>query len=410
MAEQRSFVLVSTFYPPYGFGGDAVHVARLAGGLAGRGHHVRVVHNPTAFSMLGGAAAPGLDGLGAAPGVEVVALPRGPMARSATLGTYVTGRATGYARELAALTDGADVVHLHNPSLLGGPAALHLGGPRAVRMLTTHEHWLLCATHVLFRDNHEVCTRRTCVRCTVNHGRPPQPWRATDVLRGGVEALHLLLCPSRYTAALHKATFPSARTEVLPLSVPRAVVSASSDPAVSSVAVEGHPYVMYAGRLEPIKGIDRFARAFASVRGADLVIAGSGSLASDLQAVAASNPNVRLVGQLDQSRLQAAMRGALALVVPSAGLETFGGAGAEAMALGVPIVVRDLGPLPELVEDGGGLVGADDAGLAAAVQRLVDEPGLAQSLGARAADVARTRFGEDTYLDRYLALIDEVAP
>jgi hypothetical protein len=39
-----NFLHLTTFYPPYSFGGDAVQLYRLAHALAEEGHHVDVVH------------------------------------------------------------------------------------------------------------------------------------------------------------------------------------------------------------------------------------------------------------------------------------------------------------------------------------------------------------------------------
>ena len=38
------FCMVTTFYPPYHFGGDAIFVQSLARALVAQGHHVEVVH------------------------------------------------------------------------------------------------------------------------------------------------------------------------------------------------------------------------------------------------------------------------------------------------------------------------------------------------------------------------------
>src|SRR5512140_2868584 len=48
------FCIVSTFYPPYNFGGDGIYAHRLANGLAQRGHEVTVLHSPSAYEMLAG--------------------------------------------------------------------------------------------------------------------------------------------------------------------------------------------------------------------------------------------------------------------------------------------------------------------------------------------------------------------
>ncbi|HET9052038.1 MAG TPA: glycosyltransferase family 4 protein [Candidatus Dormibacteraeota bacterium] len=398
------FCLVTTFYPPYGFGGDAVHVRRLAEGLAERGHAVRVVHNPNAQRLLGGTPAPDVPDNA---GIEVVAAPSGRLAGPETVATYLGGRATGYRRRLAGLMAGFDVVHFHNPSLIGGPAALHAGGATALRLYTTHEHWLICPTHVLFRFGREVCERRTCWRCTVAHGRPPQLWRSTGVLPRAVAALDAVICPSRFTAGLHRAEFPGARVEIMaPLFLPPA---AATEAEGERDATGSRPYFLFAGRLEPIKGADRLARAFGGVRGADLVVAGTGGQAAELESIAARNPAIRLLGRVPHARVLELARGALALVVPSAGYETFGGAAVEAMGMGTPAVVRRIGPLPELVDEGGGMSFGDDGELVEALQRLVDDPALARRLGAEARRIARTRFADEVHFRQYFGLIAELA-
>lgn len=392
-----SFCFITTFYPPASFGGDAVHVRRVAQGLARRGHRVRVVHNPAAYRMLGGRL---VDAPDADDGVEVVPVPSGAVATTAT---YLTGSPTGYERRLADLARGFDVVHFHNPSLLGGPGAFAVGDTEALRLYTTHEHWLLCPTHVLFRYGKEVCEKRTCWRCTLQHHRPPQLWRSTRLLDRAVDHLDVLLAPSRFTAEMHRTTFPRARIELLPpLFWPELP---SSD---GTVVRPERPFFLFAGRLEPIKGADRLVRAFARVRGADLVVVGGGAQAAELAEVAATNPSVRLTGRLPHNEVLALARSALAVVVPSVGYETFGGVAVEAMALGTAAVVRTLGPLPELVEQGGGLVFGDDEELVVVLQALTDDQSLSKRLSDEAPG-AVSRFSTTAFFRRYFAILADVA-
>jgi putative ABC transport system permease protein len=46
------FCMVTTFYPPYRFGGDATYIYRLTNELARRGHEVDVVHDRDAYSWI----------------------------------------------------------------------------------------------------------------------------------------------------------------------------------------------------------------------------------------------------------------------------------------------------------------------------------------------------------------------
>ena len=89
----------------------------------------------------------------------------------------------------------------------------------------------------------------------------------------------------------------------------------------------------------------------------DLRIAGSGPFEADLRRQAEGMANVHFEGRLDSAEVAALFRGALAVAVPSLVYETFGYVVLEAFAEKTPVVVRDLGALPELVaESGGGLV------------------------------------------------------
>src|SRR5262245_14429380 len=46
-----NFCMITTFYPPYHFGGDGVFVYRLAEALAARGHRVDVLHSLDAYRL-----------------------------------------------------------------------------------------------------------------------------------------------------------------------------------------------------------------------------------------------------------------------------------------------------------------------------------------------------------------------
>src|SRR5712672_1324749 len=45
------FCMVTTFYPPYHFGGDATYVHALSRVLAGEGHEVEVIHCVDAYRL-----------------------------------------------------------------------------------------------------------------------------------------------------------------------------------------------------------------------------------------------------------------------------------------------------------------------------------------------------------------------
>ena len=119
--------------------------------------------------------------------------------------------------------------------------------------------------------------------------------------------------------------------------------------------------------------------------------------------------NVHFEGRLDAASVAALFRGARAVVVPSLVYETFGYVVLEAFAERTPVVVRDLGALPELVaESGGGLVFDSPDGLvdcARAARRATTSCGDARR--QRPARRGNGVWSEAEHLDRYFALIDE---
>ena len=47
------FCMLSTFYPPYSYGGDGITLQRLARALVRAGHEVTVIHDADAYTSLG---------------------------------------------------------------------------------------------------------------------------------------------------------------------------------------------------------------------------------------------------------------------------------------------------------------------------------------------------------------------
>lgn len=97
-------------------------------------------------------------------------------------------------------------------------------------------------------------------------------------------------------------------------------------------------------------------------------------------------------------------------VVPSH-WESFGLSAAEAMASGLAVAASAVGGLKDYLVDGvnGLLVAPQDApALAAAIQRLVDDAGLRARLATAARSTAM-QFDERVVLDRFGALLDELA-
>ena len=190
------FCFLTTFYPPYSFGGDAIAVQHLARGLVNAGHRVTVIHDVDAFAALNRAPVPGSSA--EPPGLEVVSLTSGLGAVSLLL-TQQLGRPVMNGRRIARLLrEGKyDVINFHNTSLIGGPGILKYG--EALKLYTAHEHWLVCPTHVLWRHGRELCTKRECIRCQLAYRRPPQLWRETGFLQRELRHVDAFIAVSEFS-------------------------------------------------------------------------------------------------------------------------------------------------------------------------------------------------------------------
>ena len=132
-------------------------------------------------------------------------------------------------------------------------------------------------------------------------------------------------------------------------------------PDAISRIVNGPPYVLFLGRINWKKGLDRLLAAFARVDDARLVIAGN----DEEQYRPALEERARQLGLADRVTFTgpvhgagkaALLTGAQLLVLPSYS-ENFGNVVLEAMAAGRPVVVTpEVGLAPVVTSTGAGLV------------------------------------------------------
>ncbi len=402
--------MVSTFYPPYNFGGDGIYIHRLSNELARRGHRVDVVHCEDAYSLM----QPAGPGIGYAnhPNVTVHGL-KSSVSMLSPLLTHQTGAPVFKRRKLKRLLDegGYDVIHFHNMSLIG-ITALSYGPLDAVKLYTTHEHWLLCPMHVLWKFGREVCSKKSCTLCTLAGGRPPQLWRHTGLIEKMVRHVDCFISPSRFTLAKHIDSGLDIPMRHIPYFLPQN--EGKADPETASATLSQYqrgdrPFFLFAGRLEKIKGVQNLIHVFRNRGEYDLVIAGDGEYRQTLEDLAEGAENVKFLGRVNRTELSKLYQEAVAVVVPSICYETFGIIIIEAFSVRTPVIVNDLGALPEVIQDsGGGLIYRSPDELDAALNRLASEPVFRDKLGTNGHEAYLKYWSEDAHMAQYMGLISEM--
>jgi glycosyltransferase involved in cell wall biosynthesis len=197
-----------------------------------------------------------------------------------------------------------------------------------------------------------------------------------------------VLCPSAFLRALAISWgIPADRVSVLPNATPPLPELPPRDELRSGLRIEG-PTLAFAGRFVPQKALDVALAAVARVDGVSLLLAGDGTIRSELEAQAAPlGARVRFVGSLSRQHVLELFAAADASLLPSA-WENFPHTVVEALAVGTPVIATRVGGVPEVVEDGvnGLLVQAHDIdALANAIRRFFTDDALRARLRAAAA-------------------------
>jgi glycosyltransferase involved in cell wall biosynthesis len=177
----------------------------------------------------------------------------------------------------------------------------------------------------------------------------------------------------------------------------------------------GEGTVLFVGVLRPYKGVDVLLRAMARVK-AKLVIVGRGPNRLELSSLAARlgiSNRVSFLGEVSESERRILLHSCDVFVLPSIdNREAFGIAQLEAMACGRPVIASDLPTGVRFVNKNqmtGLLVPPGDSdALAAALQRLLGDERLRQTLGNAAKRRAELEFSADRMVRRVQQVYEEV--
>ncbi len=292
---------------------------------------------------------------------------------------------------------GLDIFHAHHPFLLGPVArrfARRAGRPLVFTYHTRYEKYA-----------HYVPFRRSLVEAA-----------AVRLSTAFAASADTVIAPSQAVRDTLRARGVTTPVEVIPTGVDTGRFR-PGDPGAARAALglpAEAPLLLYVGRLDREKSIERILRAFALLHAtvplARLALVGHGTEAVRLAALAQTLPatrNITFLPARSHDALPVCYQAADVFLFASE-TETQGLVLAEAAACGVPVVSVSGPGCDEVVRDGetGLLTKPEPAALAEAAISLLLDGGRRRCMGARAREVAEREFDARIQIDRTLALYE----
>lgn len=234
-------------------------------------------------------------------------------------------------------------------------------------------------------------------------------------IRHTLESSSVVIALSQGWARFIRGFAPRARVTVVPNGVPLPPAPGLED--LADLAARQPPRVLFLGELGRRKGVyellEAFARLLPAFPQARLALGGQGEL-DEVHRRAAElriGGQVELLGWLGAAERQAELARAAVFCLPSHA-EGLPMAMLEAMAAAKPVVVTPVGGIPDAVQDGiNGLLVAPGqvTQLAAALARLLGDPGLRRRLGQAARATIAARFDAAAVSGRIADLYRELS-
>lgn len=322
-----------------------------------------------------------------------------------------------------------DVAHLHNtyhqltPSII---EALDEAGVPVV--MTLHDYKLNCPNYCHFARG-EYCYRcqggryynAARVRCSGGSFARSALlsveayWQRRTGVYGRVRRF---IAPSRFmrdhtAAAAADIGIDPARVVYLPSLCPSPETGSGLSEAEQAV-LDGLPatFVLYFGRLSVEKGLDSLLDAAERLPEVPFVLCGDGPQREALEAAVSGRAleNTQFTGYANKPLLERIVERARVAVLPAIWPENAPFTVIEAAAAGVPLVVSDMGGLPEMAEIVSGVVfrRGDGADMAQKIKALWNDPAGAAARGQAGRQAAVEYFDTDRHMEALLEIYDEV--
>ena len=355
-------------------GGMNVYVRELVGALAQAGVRTEVYTRRSAEDQP--------EFVDVEPGFRVVHIDAGPLdLAKEDLPEVLDEFSDGVARHLKR-ADGPDAIHANY--WLSGVVGHRLKHELSLPLVSTF--------HTLAR-----------VKAETGDAEPERRIQAETEVIACSDAI-LANCAAEVTQLVELYGADPTRIEIVPPGVDHAFFSAGDRRGARfALGIGDHPVLLFAGRIQPLKGLTIAIAALAELSESHpdallLVVGGASGAEGRAELDAAMSlvdalglsGRVRFVPPQPHHLLSTYYRAADVCIVPSRS-ESFGLVALEAAACGTPVVAAAVGGLLTLVDDGatGFLIDTrDPRAYADAIGTILDTPTFAQSMAEAAAESA----------------------
>lgn len=298
-----------------------------------------------------------------------------------------------------------DIAHVHAPSRYLTPSIFEpLVRAGVPVVMTLHDFKPWCTNRIFFAHGapcercrggkHWHALATACVQDSVPKSAVGTVEAYAHQAARAYRSVRMWIAPSRFVEEkAREHGVPAEALRLLPHGLERA--SPVDDASAPRSSVPSGPSVLFYGRLSVEKGVRLLPALAMRLAPTPVNVVGEGPLRGLLERAADTQPNLRLLGHVDDATLASLRASASAVVVPSLFYEHFCYAAAEALLDRKPVVASRIGAIPELVEhETTGLLvpPGDAAALADAVRRALAEPAAAR--WAEAGHARVTSVGE----------------
>ena len=319
-----------------------------------------------------------------------------------------------------------DVVHFHNTFPLISPLAVRAASKYAPVVMTLHNYRPACTAGVPTRDGKvcSLCLDKMCAWDGIKHRCYRGSLLATLPIAINI-AIYRKLLPKWVSRFIVLSEFQKRKIVEYGWPAKRIVVKGNfiGEEPRNTQNTRKKDQIVYVGRLSKEKGVETLIKAFAILCGSSetstqspcstrlknlkLVIVGDGADRPELEKLA-TGLNVEFMGYKPSEEARCIIAESKVLVSPSTCWETFGLAAAEAMSVGTPSVVANLGGLPDIVQDGrfGEVFEAGNVeACAAAIDCLLNRPDY-DEMCAAAKQEAETKYSEDANFGQLMKIYE----